>query len=69
MIERIRELSDIIRQGTGWAARERHELILKLHDEHDWTDKQIAEAVGIITRATVQAARSGRTLGASESEA
>lgn len=63
MIERIRELSDIIRQGTGWAAHERHRLLAELHDEHGWTDKQIAEAVGTITRATVQAARSGRTLG------
>ncbi len=63
MIERIRELSDIIRMGTGWAARERHELLADLHDTHGWTDKQIADAVGSITRATVQAARSGRTLG------
>ncbi len=63
MIERIRELSDIIREGTGWAARERHQLLVELHDAHKWTDKQIAEAVGTITRATVQAARSGRTLG------
>jgi DNA-directed RNA polymerase specialized sigma24 family protein len=60
LVTRLREVDQALKQQqqqVSQLASERRALVLELHDVHGWTDKRIAEALGV-TRAAVQLIRS-----------
>lgn len=59
LVTRLREVDGALKrqqQQVTQLASERRALVLELHDVHGWTDKRIAEALGV-TRAAVQLIR------------